>query len=227
MSRSFLLNTDHLDVSSATVTGVPMAMALWLKRDPSGLGVSQEYFVVGVSGTPDNRFFLFCGNPDLGACVVRDAASNSASQFGNVSFPASVWQVMSCNFLSNTSRTYYWNGRKASTDTTNKALATSSFMRISGDPQATPASPAKALIAHVALWNTALSDDDHLRLAERSPDKISPANLVEYWPLTGNNSPEPSLGTSPHAMTVFGTTYSQDNPVFIDVPMVGESGDYF
>lgn len=52
----------------------------------------------------------------------------------------------------------------------------------------------KGKIAEVALWNVALSDDEIALLSQgESPLNIRRADLIHYWPLDGNASPEPDL----------------------------------
>ena len=48
-------------------------------------------------------------------------------------------------------------------------------------------------LAEIAIWNAALTDDEVLSLSKGvSPLRVDPQNLVAYWPLYGNGSPEPN-----------------------------------
>lgn len=62
-------------------------------------------------------------------------------------------------------------------------------------------------IAEAAVWNVALSDDEVASLAKGfSPTLVRPDALVGYWPLFGNDSPEPDRWKSRFDMTVTGAT---------------------
>jgi hypothetical protein len=74
-------------------------------------------------------------------------------------------------------------------------------------------------LAHVALWNTTLQDADAALLFTQSPQYVQPANLVEYWPLFGNLSPEPSMQTA-NSLTVTSAQYSSADPFYTQTPGV-------
>ena len=67
-------------------------------------------------------------------------------------------------------------------------------------------------LAHAAIWNVALSDQEVASLKYLYPNQVAVANLVNYWPLTSNKSPEPDYGSGNLPLTVTGTTFSTDNP---------------
>jgi hypothetical protein len=47
-------------------------------------------------------------------------------------------------------------------------------------------------IAEIAIWSAALSDDEMNQLQQgMAADQFRPGNLLVYWPLRGNHSPEP------------------------------------
>jgi hypothetical protein len=82
----------------------------------------------------------------------------------------------------------------------------------------------KGLIAHVAIWNIALADADVLLLASGPPNNVQPANLIDYWTLNTNASPEvPLVGAN--NLTVTGTLYSSSDP-FYNIPMINPSWNF-
>lgn len=86
-------------------------------------------------------------------------------------------------------------------------------MRISGTPAG--ASNMNGLLAHVGFYSVVLTDAEIEILRRFGPLAVQRANLVEYWPLTGNNSPEPSYGSSATSMALTGAVaFSTDNPSF-------------
>jgi hypothetical protein len=65
-------------------------------------------------------------------------------------------------------------------------------------------------IAHAAIWSGYLSDDDHVALARGfSPMLVKPDQLLGYWPIYGNDSPEPDL-VNGRSMTVTGSPAKSD-----------------
>jgi hypothetical protein len=105
----------------------------------------------------------------------------------------------------------YAEGVRGTDDTAAKAVTGVNQTRVSNNADGT-GGRWNGLIAHVCVWNIALSDANMTALAaSTNPQDISPGSIVDYWTLTGNVSPEtPTVGAD--NLTVTGTTFSSDNP---------------
>lgn len=222
MSRVFDGTNSHfLSVASATVSGFPVSFSAWVKL--ASLGALRYVFDIGTSGVSSNSKQLTITAGDIPQCSITSISG------GNAGSPASIqdanWHLISGSMAAANSLAVYLDGANKGTGAGVINPSAPNIMRISGAPSGT--TNVNGLIAYVGLWNIALSDADHAALALGTPDLVQPANLVEYWPLTGNQSPEPSYGTSPHSMILTGTSFSPDNPIFAGTPYYLPSADYF
>jgi hypothetical protein len=212
MSRVFSTAADHLDVTSCPITDVPLAGCAWVKDTGFGNAAGKQVFNAGQAATGNNSFRCTVSSTDLAIAQTTDNASVSSTATGAALSEGNRWYLLSWNFGSSTNREIYINGALSASNATARAITPPlSAMRISGSLAGSQ--PFVGLIAHVALWSNTLSATDHANLMLFTPDKVQRGLLVEYWPLTGGQSPEPSL-VSADSMTVTGTTVSQDNPLF-------------
>jgi hypothetical protein len=213
VSRFFNGTTSgHLDVATATLSAYPMSMCAWVKL--AGLGATGHAFNVGTAGTADNRFSLSVDATNACSATARDTTQFSATS-ANVIQDLTGWWLISCTHASATSRTAYLNGGSAGTNTNSKTPGVSNTMVIG--TTAGPSAGFNGYIAHVALWDIALSAADHAALWLGMPNTVQAGNLQEYWPLVAGLSPEPSFGLNPHPMVVTATAatgiFSADNPL--------------
>lgn len=222
MSRSFSGNTDHLDNSSPAVTAVPLTISAWLKFGSTG---NQILVTVGVSGTGLNYFDIGQANAAAPIATTFDGVAGSSAS-STFTMDTGVWHCLTAVYVSATSRAIYVDGTNKGTNAVSRVPAGINATRISGTLAATPVNPilTAGLMAHVAIWNTALSDSEVALLATLAPTLVRPESLLEYWPLNNGQSPEPSYGVSPHQLSVTGTGYSTDNPVltYTTVPLLGQ-----
>lgn len=209
MSRSFATNADHLDLASAPVLAPPMTLAAWIKI--SGSVLNTEFVTIGTSGSAANLYALMTLVGASAQARERDAGAASGA---NSTFTLDVgnWRLIVGTFLDHTNRACYTDGANKGTVSALKAATTPNMLRISGDPQATPVNPFVGLIAHVAVWNVALTDADVLALLTLAPPAIRPDALLEYWPLVSGQPTEPGYGQLGDSLVVTGTTFSYDNP---------------
>lgn len=224
MSRLFTSNSDHLDVASATLAAPPLTMAAWVK--PQALGTAMQLFNVGTSGSNIQRMAISLVAAGAARMSDVDATLHEVISGGGILETAN-WHLVVGVAVDHTA-----TGRAAYLDGANK-VANAGGLSAPSAPNAmrinctlSGANSSNALIAHVALWDIVLSDAEILQLFSVPPNQVRLADLVEYWPLTQNLSPEPSLGTTPHSMIVTGSTYSLDDP-YLQVTYPLESVDYF
>lgn len=212
MSRFFNGTTNgHLDVASATVSAYPMSMCAWVKL--GALGAVGQVMNCGTSASSDNRFSLTVDAAGFVSVAARDTTQQLSTSFWPITDLTS-WWLISATFTNATSRDAYLNGGSVGSNVTSKTPGVSNAMAIGATTL--PSAGFNGFIAHVALWNLALSAADHAALMLGLPSSVQAANLQEYWPLTNGASPEPSLGLNPNSMIVTATAvtgiYSSDNP---------------
>jgi hypothetical protein len=214
LSRTFSANTDHLDAAT-DITDVPFTLSCWYKLPSDKTGQIMYSMALGVAGTTNNLYWIDihtnmeCGEKDT---VASTAATNLENQ--STAHQYGIWRVMTGVFATHSSRSIYLDGTSKSTNSATRTTAAVDSIRISGDLATTPSvnTPFQGSIAHAAIWNIALSDQQVASLLYLYPNQVAVANLVHYWPLLNNQSPEPDYGSGNLPLTVNGTTFSSSNP---------------
>jgi hypothetical protein len=142
------------------------------------------------------RWVLYAGGATAGDPIgAQDRSAGGASQAALTSagYSASTLTHAAGVWNNSSSRVAYINGGSKGTNTTGTGTDPSAFdaTYIGTRRNTSLGNYADGTIAEAGIWNVALSDDEIASLAKGiSPLLIRPANLVAYWPLYGNNSPE-------------------------------------
>ena len=193
---------------SGTCTGfatTPLSITCWVKLYGS---VSSQVVSVGTVGSANNYYFIGLSGTNLVQAGERDAATTSTAQ--TASAPSNgVWHNLTAVFAAHNDRRIYFDGANKATSAVARTCGATTGIALMGDP--VPTGDGWPLdLAHVALWNIALSDADATQLYAIGPAAVQAANLVEYWPLYGNKNPEPSTQTA-NSLTV-AAQYSPADP---------------
>lgn len=210
MSRLFSTTSDHLDVASVSVSDVPITISAWVHL--TNTGYSNNFACIGESGTGNNQYWIGTNGSGQFTVNERDTVTSTANLGIGVNDILANWYLVVGVFTNHSSRNIYSMGSSTGSSSAARTASGVNSIRISGDTNATPSNPAKARIAHVAIWNTALSASQIDSLKYLYPNQVAVGNLVNYWPLTNNQSPEPDYGSGNLPLTVTGTTFSTDNP---------------
>ena len=214
MSRTFGASTEPLDTAaSSPVTDTPITIACWIKE----LALTSKNIVtLGTSGSSNSAYRLETFNG--GAAIIRvncNEVDNAGATHGSITTAqggiVGTWRHFAAVFTDHSNRTAYLDGRGASSTGASTTGATN-MVRISGDCLGVNTMTGNNLVAHVAIWNVALSASDVKSLLYLYPNQVQVASLVHYWPMTNNQSPEPDYGSGNLSATVTGATFSTDNP---------------
>lgn len=217
MSRTFDgTNTFHLDAAVATISAPPITMFAWAKL--AALGAARQMLNVGTSASASNRMALSVVAANNGRFSDQDGSARDAISTTPTIADTTNWHLITGGAVDHTVTgrfgmvDAYYPGKGSGTGGTS-APSAPNCMRISGSPDG--ANNMNGLLAHVGFYSVVLTDAEIEILRRFGPLAVQRANLVEYWPLTGNNSPEPSYGSSATSMTLTGAVvYSTDNPIF-------------
>lgn len=215
MARVFVSgSSQYLQVSSAVLTSAPLTMACW--------GYSTTLTATGVlmsinDSAGSHRFQISAEGAAAGDPIsaFAQAAGNGNAQTTS-SYPANTWFHAAGVFASSTSRASYLNGGNKGTNTTSVAPSGVNTTALG----TRYASGSRGLflsgrVAHAAIWDDALTDDEILVLSTgMSPLLVRPVNLVAYWPLDGNTSPEIDI-VGRYELTVTGATKGDSPRVFL------------
>jgi hypothetical protein len=218
MSRYFASAADHLD-NAFPLTTTPFTISAWVKY--STLATLQQIFSMGTGGSGLQRWSLGIGSSNVVNVVTRDTATVNA--VSAIALPPNTWCLFTGTYATaDAARAAFGNGTNKGTDFNIKTITAPNVVRVSGDPSSANVLLG-AYVAHIGLWNIELSDAAVALLYTMPPNFVNPANLVEYWTLANNASPEPSIGTTPHDLIVTGTTYSTDDPFFNYPILMGQA----
>ena len=213
MSRIFTGSTTYLLASSvpASLIAAPLSISAWVKL--SQLAIALQVVNIGVSGSLFNRFALRVDASGFASSQVSDASTTQATPSTVAIADTTTWHLITAVFSANNARASYLDGGNVGTSSNSKSptIATTDIMRISAAPDGTTWHRGNA--AYIATWNIGLSAGDVANLFTTSPDQVQGANLVNYWGLLNNQSPEPDAGPAGVDMVVNGPpTFSTDNP---------------
>lgn len=195
MSRSFAgASTQYLDVAAASVSGSPFSMACWFRVT----NITQNHILVwvGVEGDSGKWSAIRAAGQEAGdpASFIQNqyTAGPTGEAQSSSAYTANTWHHIVGTCASATSRAVFLDGGNKGTDTTNVGTVTGHDKHSIGMARdGSPSGPTDGYIAEVAVWNVVLSDAEAAILALGYwPPYVRPANLLAYWPLLGNLSPE-------------------------------------
>lgn len=200
---------------------------------------NQTILWVGQSSEAGNLAFdQFTLKLNGAGAVQALSASNTGATTANTSttYPTSTWFHAAAVFdvTTGTDRAAFLNGGGKVSNTTNRVPAGIDRTSIGLTDNTFATQPfggtGTGYLAGVGLWNTNLTDAEIAVLAAGvSPMLVRPGNLVSYWPLIGQNSPEIDL-VGGFNMSIQGTLTQANHPRiyyphgrqrYIPVPAVG------
>ena len=208
--------SQYLERDSAVVATQPLTMAAWFNSDDAT--ITQAILSVVDKDDASKMHFLeiagaVAGDPVRMASIVAGSPSYAASTTG---YTANTWFHAAGVVSASNARAAYINGGSKGTDATEEdpllVLDRTSIGRL-GD--STPSQYFSGSIAEVAVWDIALTDNEIIVLSKGfSPLFVRPQNLVAYWPLIGNYSPETDI-VGANNLTLTGTVVKANHPRII------------
>lgn len=218
MSISFNGSSSKLEWSGAIVSGYPYSMFCWVK--PSSAAVSQ--MVIGSAGTTngneDTIYSDGAGPGKMRAFSRIEAGSVAASSTTSIS---TSWQPALAVFTNGNSRTIYYAGGAAVTDTTSCSTFSSAHQRVVVGTRARLDSLwFNGDIAEVAFWSSSLTQTDFDALAAGArPDGVASSSLVEYWNLKTQASSQ--IGKNGRVLTASNTSQGSTHPISASISSAG------
>ncbi len=222
MSRTFNgTNANHLNVETPVVTAPPFSMFAWYYSTSS----ADNQTLISIGGQnatfTEPRGFklaLLCFSGAYQKVYAETRQNNTIPRAESSVAPSgNVWQN-ACGV---------WGGiadRRAFLNGGNKGTNTTSLTVTAGDLKRTAVGLSRELgnyagmigqIAHPAIWNVALTDDEVAMLgAGISPLRVRPEALVMYLPFLGRDGPEIDISAG-RTLAVTGATASSNEPPFI------------
>jgi hypothetical protein len=211
------VNTEHFTTTTLPVTAYPFTFSAWVKaNDVTGthtlvwLGdkdVLNHYWIMSAAGAAAN-------DPVQVGARAGGAVATASSTIG---YSANTWTHVCGIFTNATSRTVYLDGANNATETSSLTPTGIDQLAVGRLTSNSPTQNLDGKIAHVAVWDIALTGGNCASLAAGdNPLTISASDLIDYWPLDGNSST--NLARS-NALTAQGPISfdTGDNPT-VDAP---------
>ena len=204
MSRSFVATNSEAFTCADPISSAPLSISCWVyipTAIPSGddcfvqianTSVTNNYFRLGVadqSNSPTDalRFVTYSGSGSFS--LAEAVTSNSMS--------ADTWQHCCAIEESSTSRISVLNGDWANRGTNsggNEVPTSINQMAVGWENDSSPADYLTGHLAHVAIWNVALTQGEAEALSKGySPLLIRPGSLIFYAPLNRDSGDEYDL----------------------------------
>jgi hypothetical protein len=207
--------SEILSVDQAAITAAPFTFCAWGYSDDAT--AAQCVISVGDKDTTNTRWALkFSGNAANDPVRFDVRGGGSQTEFATTTgYSVNTWHHVAAVEASATDHRVFIDGGSKGTSTTSVSPAGADRTSIGRLADGTGGQFFSGRIAHVAIWNVALTDDEILALARRlHPVRIRPGSLVGYWPV-GVGSPDPNwaAGTTALNMTVTGTTIADNPPI--------------
>lgn len=208
---------DYAVTTTPPVTATPLTIAAWV--NPNSVGTLDGIVHIGDAalGTVTQCFLLRMDASGQVNFYAADTAGNSAITTNTTAtMTASAWNHAVGISTSAASRRSVLNGNwaESGTNTTGRTPTGVTDLTLGVFPNGgSPSNEWNGYIAHVAVWDIALSQAEVEALAGgANPLTIQNANLVAYWPMTNSGAVgEDVIGAN--TLTLSGNTaYSSENP---------------
>jgi hypothetical protein len=209
MARSFNGTTDGLSFSAHASSSGPFSISLWVNFDPATTFTifvddpGSGYMLVGSGGGG-----VFPAHIDLGGTAATISSSNIIN--------AGVWYHIGAtgffDVAGSTSGSIYINGVLNTSGTIGHFVGGTSTWTLA----TLSTTFVKCTMADAAFWNAGLTAFEFAALANGArPYTIRPTSLFNYFPLGGNQSPEPDLSGNASNATFIGSPTPAFGPPFM------------
>lgn len=210
--------TTRLSVATP-IAALPLTIAAWFKVESDGSGNA----IVCLGNASNSEIFRLAAAMDVASDPIRfRAASTGGSNhdFGGGSISLNTWYhaAIVVSGTGQAQRAVFLNGTKyTSAGANTRDITSATILSIGAQYQAgTYGVDIDGKIAHVAVWDVALTDGNITSLAGgANPLTISASDLVSYWPLTADLV---DLIASLTLTNSGGASLSGDNPTVDPVP---------
>lgn len=209
-ARTFVIaSSQKLSDATAIVAAAPLTLSCWFNTTNAAL--DQAVMTVADTASNDNFFVMYInGGTTSWRAQTTSAAASDNSNVGTVS--NNTWHHGAGVWASTTSRTAYLDGTAGTTNTTSVSPASLDTVSVGNIERAAPTFYFGGRIAECGAWNAALTADEITMLSlAAKPTMVRPQNLIDYWPLYGQDTDEDDWIRAGSTLTVTGAT-AGDHP---------------
>lgn len=214
MARNFAyLSEQYLINGNAVVTAVPLTMVAFVYTNDD---VADDQGILQIADVSSNIIWfdidLYYNGGSKNFRAVSIGAGNAQAISSN-SYSADTWYHVGGVFTNPTSRNIYVDGISRGSNSTSSTPTGLDQTAIGMFRDDTPRAPFDGYLAEAAVYSTNLTAAEMAILAMgMSPLAVRPQNLVAYWPLYGNLSPEPDWLENKYNMTLTNGPTKADHP---------------
>jgi hypothetical protein len=214
---------SFLSRDQTIITDEPLTISVKFKR--VGTANVQTLAMIGEKDHANggNSWQLQISASDAIAARTESGASGATQSGGSVGNDTASWHTGILISSGAASRFSGLDGTMSAEGVSNIAVTSANVncLRIGLNTGSGSNEPLEALIAHVAIWNIALTPTDFTNLhAGANPLTISPSNLKFYYPFVIDELLDHS--GNGNTLTNSSTTFNADNPT-VDDPPAGSS----
>lgn len=210
--------TTRLSVATP-IAALPLTIAAWFKVEGDGNGNA----IVCLGNASNSEIFRLAAAMDIASDPIRFRATNAGGtnhDFGGGTISLNTWYhaAIVVSGTGQAQRAVFLNGTKyTSAGANTRDISSATILSIGAQYQAgTYGVDIDGKIAHVAVWDVALTDGNITSLAGgANPMTISASDLVSYWPLTADLV---DLIASLTLTNSGGASLSGDNPTVDPAP---------
>lgn len=225
MPREFSsASSQALTRSNAVISAYPFTVAAWARA--TTVASLQEVISIGAN-TGANQNEVSIGFSATGAPRARVATAGTERIATAGAAPSNgAWCHICGVFTNSTSRDCYLNAANKGSNTSSVNLSGSlDRMALGRRELDTPSNYLTGAIAEAAIWSVALDIDEITALAKGvCPLLIRPTALLAYWPLFGNDSPEPDRWRNSYALTLVNTPTKSTDGIRVYYPQGSTQG---
>ena len=204
---------DFLEADIATFTAAPFTISAWFRSDDLSDTLVKVLYFCGDKDVEDEHWDVGMEEAAKSNTIqLRAKTASSSSQASTTTSPSiNTWHHACTVAASATDRAAFIDGGSKGISVTNRIPAGADRTSIGRRGDSTPTREWSGDIAHVAVWNVALTDDEVATLAEGiSPLRVRRDALIAYWPI-GGQSAEPDIVGGLN-LTVNGTPAKSEEP---------------
>ena len=202
MSYLFDGANDKLErTATLPVTGYPFSVSLWVK--PTGLGITDTYFVLGQDAVSTDFWTVQQQSSNLIRAITNDGGIANASTTTEVT--AGNWHHVLAVFASTSSVSIYFDTHLEQVNLSPRNPAAPDVIRFGESP--TGGSDFAGRLGEMAVWSSALTADDAVTLGLGAPP-TEVGTPVAYWPLTADATDS----IASYDLTATGAIFDADNP---------------
>ncbi len=213
MARNFVAASVEFLRGAAVVTAAPFTVSIWA-RCSDDVADDHAVWFTGRSNSNENFWGLRFNDTASGHTIRYRVTDGLATNLETVAtWTLNQWHHLCAVEAASNDRRLYLDGGNKVTDANSRSpdggINRTSIGRFDDN---TPGVEMEGDIAHVAVWNVALTDGEVATLAEGvSPLRVRRDSLIAYWPV-GGQSPEADVVGGLN-MIVTGTTVSEEPPI--------------